>query len=77
MNINVYVPFLINTLDTIVRGVKNILSSHHLQRLPSSRHWQVLYFINVIKISVSFPTYILVISHFLFSDLFFLVTTIT
>ena len=29
MNINMYVPFLINTLDTIVRWVMYWLSSHH------------------------------------------------
>ena len=28
--------------------------------LPSSRHWRVLYFVNVIKISISFPVFVLV-----------------
>ena len=63
MKINGYVPFLINTPHTIVGGGENILSSHHKQQLPSLHCWQVLYFVNVIKISISFPTSILVISH--------------
>ena len=40
-----------------------MLSSHCEQWLPSSRRWLVLYFVNVIKISISFPTSVLVISH--------------
>ena len=62
VNINGYVPFLINTLETIVRG-KHILCRHHYRRLPSSYCWQVLYFVNLIKISISFPTSVFVISH--------------
>ena len=42
---------------------ENILSSHLYQRLPSSRRWKVLYFLNVIKISISFPTSVLINSH--------------
>ena len=41
----------------------NILSSHHEQWLPSSCRWQVLYFVDIIKISISFPTSVLVISN--------------
>ena len=57
ININGYIPFLINTLDTIVRGWKFTKLS------PSSHHRQVLYFVNVIKVSISFPTSILGISY--------------
>ena len=73
MNINEYLLFLINMLDTIVRVVNNadlVISTN--SGLPSSRHWQVLYFVNVIKIFISFPTSVLVISH---SVTFCLVTT--
>ena len=38
----------------------------------TSRRWRVLYFVNVIKISISFPTFVLVISY---SVTFCLVTT--
>ena len=33
-------------------GEMRWLSSHHLQRLPFSRRWRVLYFVIVIKISI-------------------------
>ena len=64
MNINGYAPFLINTLDTIVGGVDMLINYNTTNNgLPSSHRWQVLYFVNVIKISSSFSTTVLVISH--------------
>ena len=73
MNINGYDPFLLNTLDTIMKGVF-LLSSHHWLWLHSSHCWQVLYFVNVIKISISFPTSFFINCH---SVTFYSVTTVS
>ena len=64
MNINGYVPFLINRLETIVRGGKMLtklftISSDYL--LHVAGEYCILF--NTIKISILFPTCILVISH--------------
>ena len=53
MNIDRYVPFLIKTLDTIVRGY-NTLSSHHDPRLPSSCRGCVLYFVSYLDVHFIF-----------------------
>ena len=75
MNINEYVPFLINTLETIVSWVITADCAVTISRgLPSSRPWQVLYFVNAIKNSISFSTFVWFISH---SVTFCLVTTPT
>ena len=65
MNTNGYFPFLINTLSTIVRWGFNMLIKSYTTScgLPSSRHWRKVYFVSVIKISISFPTSFLIISH--------------
>ena len=63
MNIKGYISFLINTIDTVVREWKYNKSYTSSSGLPSSRHWQELYFVNIIKIPISFFTIILVISY--------------
>ena len=56
MSINDYVPFFINKLDAIVRKVNMLIKEDTASSgLASSRRWRVLYFVNVIKISISFP----------------------
>ena len=67
MNINGYVPFCMNTLDSLVRGTPRfIIAAVNEQWLPSSRRRQVLYFANVIKISIFFSTSL---DYFFFSNL--------
>ena len=64
MNINGNVPFLINILDTIMKGLNILIKQYTASSgLPSSRRWRVLHFVNVIKVSIRYQTTVLVISH--------------
>ena len=64
MNINGYILFLINMLDTVVRRIDMLIKRHPTSSgLPSSCLWWVSYFGIVVKISISILTSFLVISH--------------